>query len=41
MDLNSVGSKKIVMTATIWTADEAAPTAVAQGTYILPPKAAA
>ena len=37
IDVNSVGRKTMVSTATIYTDDPTRPTAVAQGTYIVPP----
>jgi len=35
-DLHSVGSRNIVGSVTIWTDDEDKPTALCQGTYVLP-----
>ena len=35
-DLHSVGARNIVGSVTIWTDDEDKPTAVCQGTYVLP-----
>ncbi len=35
-DLHSVGSRNIVGSVTIWTDDQDKPTAVCQGTYVLP-----
>ena len=37
IDVNSVGRKTMVSTATIYTDDPTRPTAVAQGTFIVPP----
>jgi uncharacterized protein (TIGR00369 family) len=34
--VNSLGSRSVVMTATLWTDDRERPTAVAQGTYVMP-----
>jgi acyl-coenzyme A thioesterase PaaI-like protein len=36
IDINSVGSRTLVMTATQWTSDQDKPTSVAQGTYVMP-----
>lgn len=36
VDLDSVGSRSVVMSAVAWTDDADRPTAVAQGTYVLP-----
>ena len=38
VDVNSAGRRSVASTATVWTDDEARPTAVAQGTYVLPPE---
>ena len=36
VDVNSEGSRALVMTATMWTEDKAKPSSVAQGTYVMP-----
>ena len=38
MDVTSVGTRAVVMTATTWTTDPDKPTAIAQGTFMLPKK---
>jgi len=35
-ELNSVGRRTVVGTVTVWTDDEAKPTSVSQGSYVLP-----